>query len=218
LVILDYGILMTEPLKQPARSRPRGPSPAKTAATRQALLTAALESFLEKGFAATKMSDVAARAGAAKGTTYLHFTDKLALFGEVLRTTIGSLRGGLPMPRPRHDEPTGDFLRRSVPPILRELQASGMITVPRLVAAEGRRFPELARTYSENAIQPAMRLARLYARRAERRGEVRSDGLSRLPLLAAAPVVTATLWNGLFASGEQLDVAAVFESWIDLVF
>jgi TetR/AcrR family transcriptional regulator of autoinduction and epiphytic fitness len=93
-----------------------------------------------------------------------------------------------------------------------------MITVPLLVAAEGRRFPELARTYHENAIRPVMRIAQLYARRAERRGDVRSDGLSRLPLLAAAPVVTATLWNGLFASGEQPDVGAVFESWVGLVF
>jgi AcrR family transcriptional regulator len=209
---------MSDPQTPPVRSRPRGPSLAKTAATRQALLKAALESFLEKGFAGTKMSDVAARAGVAKGTTYLYFTDKTALFGEVLRATIGNMRGGRPAPRPRRDEPTGDFLRRLVPPILRQLQASGMIAVPRLVAAEGRRFPELARVYHDNAIQPVLRLMRLYARRAERLGEVRGNGLSRLPILAAAPVVAATLWNGLFASDEQLDVAAVFEAWLDLVF
>jgi AcrR family transcriptional regulator len=198
--------------------RRRGPSPAKTAATRQALLQAALESFLEQGFAKTRMSDVAARAGVAKGTTYLHFADKAALFGEVLRSVMSDARAGRLAPRPRPDERTGDFLRRVVLPILNDLQRSGMIAVPRLVFTEGARFPELATIYRQVAIEPVLRLVRLYARRAERRGELQGDSLSRLPILLAAPLIIATLWNGLFASDEQFDVAAVFEAWLDLVF
>jgi AcrR family transcriptional regulator len=202
----------------PPQSRRRGPSPAKTAATRKALLKAALESFLERGFAETRMSDVAARAGVAKGTTYLHFADKAALFGEVLRSVMSDARAGRSAPRPLPDERTGDFLRRVIPPILKDLQTSGMIAVPRLVVTEGARFPELASVYRQIAIEPVLRLVRLYARRAERLGEMQSDSLSRLPILLAAPVVVATLWNGLFVDDEQLDAAAVFAAWLDLVF
>ncbi len=201
--------------RQPRR---RGPSPEKTAATRRALLEAALSSFLERGYAETRMSDVAARAGVAKGTTYLYFPDKAALFGEVLRAVMGSARAGRKVPRPRLNEPTGDFLRRVALPVLRDLQASGLIAVPRLLATEGPRFPELAETYRRVAIEPVLRIIRLYARRAERRGELRREILSRLPILLAAPVVISAFWNGLFASDDQLDVAAVFEAWLDIVF
>ncbi|MBW4331951.1 TetR/AcrR family transcriptional regulator [Stakelama sp. CBK3Z-3] len=208
---------MTDPATAKGR-RARGPSPAKTAATRRALLDAALHTFLEYGFADTRMSDVAKRAGLAKGTIYRHFDDKTALFGEVLRTIMAGAAAGSALPRPRAEEHTGDFLRRAVLPMLAQLQASGMIAVPRLVAAEGPRFPELAAVYRRVAIEPVLRIIRVYARRAERRGELRSEGLSQMPILLAAPVVVATLWNGLFASDGQLEVTAVFSAWIDLVF
>ena len=64
--------------------RRRGPSPAKTAATRQALVEAGLAIFLERGYGATRMSDVAGQAGFGKGTIYLHFADKTVLFSAVL--------------------------------------------------------------------------------------------------------------------------------------
>ena len=164
------------------------------------------------------MSDVAARAGVAKGTTYLYFPDKAALFGEVLRDVMGSARKGRKVPRPRLEEPTGDFLRRVALPMLHDFQASGLIAVPRLIATEGPRFPELAETYRRVAIDPVLRIIRLYACRAERRGELKREALSRMPILLAAPVVISALWNGLFGSDEQLDVATVFEAWLDIVF
>ncbi len=201
----------------PPRRR-RGPSPAKTAATRQALVTAALATFFEKGFADTRMSDVAARAGTAKGTIYLYFTDKAALFGAVVVEVLRDARAGRSVPRPRPDEPTGAFLRRIVPPLLSELQRSGRSQVLRLVASEGTRFPELTRVYRQVAIEPVLRMIRIYARRAERRGELRPHALSDQPILMAAPAVIAMLWNGLFAGDEPLDVAAMFEAWLDLVF
>jgi AcrR family transcriptional regulator len=200
------------------KARGRGPSPAKTAATRCALAEAALATFLEHGFAATRMDDVAARAGLAKGTIYRHFTDKAALFAGVLREVVRDTRAGRPAPRPRPDESTRDFLLRIVPPVLRELQAGGRFGVLYLVVAEAPRFPELADIYRDVAIMPVLRLVRLYSARAERRGELRSDALSRLPILLAAPAVLAALWNNFFGRANPLDVATVFEAYVGLVF
>ena len=201
-----------------AARRRRGPSPAKTAATRQALVEAALRLFLERGYAATRVSDVAEAAGLAKGTVYLHFADKAALFAAALREVLRDARSGLPTPRPRFGEPTDAFLRRTMPAILRGLQASGRFGIVRLVAVEGGRDPEMAEIYRRTVIVPVLRLVRVMARRAERRGELRADALSRLPILMVAPVVLATLWNMLFVAATPLDLAEVFESYLDLLF
>lgn len=208
---------MAEP-SAPTKPRRRGLSPAKTAATRRALVDAALATFLEHGFAATRMDDVAARAGFAKGTIYLHFADKAALFGGVLRDVMLRARPSRLVRRPRPDEPTRDFLLRTVPPLLRELQASGRFGVLYLVVAEAPHFPELADVYRDVAIMPVLRLVRLYAGRAERRGELQTDALSRFPILLVAPAVLSALWNNFFGRADPFDVATVFEAYLSLIF
>ncbi len=200
------------------RKRGRGPSPAKTAATRRALVEAALGAFLEDGFEATRMGDVAARAGLAKGTAYLHFASKEALFADVLREVILDARARRPLGRPRPDEPTRDFLMRTMPPALHELQRTGRFRILYVVMTEGPRFPDLTRTYREIVIAPVLRLVRLLATRAERRGELRTDALTRLPMLLVAPAVVTALWNLVFAGDEPLDMAAVAAAYLDLVF
>ena len=198
--------------------RHRGPSPAKTAATQQALVAAGLAIFLERGYGATRMSDVAARAGLGKGTIYLHFTDKTELFRTVLGEVARRTRAGRPIPRPAPQEPTHDFLRRIAPSLLAMFGKSGLAQVILLVASEGSRLPEVANTYRQVVIDPVLRMVRLYAQRAERRGELRGGSLSGHPLLMVAPVIVMTLWNNLFAGPEPIDVVATFEAYLDLIF
>ena len=54
----------------------------------QELLAAALELFVERGYAATRLEDVATRAGVSKGTLYLYFDGKESLFKSVVRTNV----------------------------------------------------------------------------------------------------------------------------------
>src|SRR4051812_6962204 len=82
-----------------ARTRKRLPS-VKPRALRQterreAILSAALEEFSASGFAAARLDDVARRAGVAKGTIYLYFRDKEALFQELVRAMIGPVVGAI---------------------------------------------------------------------------------------------------------------------------
>jgi len=196
----------------------RGPSPAKTAATRGALIEAGLAAFLENGFSRTRLSDVAARAGLAKGTVYLHFPDKGELFAEVLRAFVRTATAGRTISRPGHQETTHQFLRRAVLPVVRELQDDDRFRVLYLVITEGVKARELAAIYRAEAIDPVLRFVRVVLRRAERRSELRSVGLAAYPQFFAAPVVLGTVWNGLFAKGDPLDVAALFEVLIDIAF
>ena len=186
--------------------------------TRRAIVVAALDTFLERGFSATRMIDVAQRAGVAKGTLYLYFADKEALFegvlGEVIAAPVASIRAVAP----DDGETVRAFLIRAVVPLMRDMEGSRRAAVVRLVLAEGARFPALAATYRRLAIEPIIALIRRLAQQAYERGEITSDALARFPMLLMAPGLMATAWNGLFGLREPVDTGAVFEAFIDLVF
>ncbi len=186
--------------------------------TRRAIVVAALDTFLERGFSATRMIDVAQRAGVAKGTLYLYFADKEALFegvlGEVIAAPVASIRAVAP----DDGETVRAFLIRAVVPLMRDMEGSRRAAVVRLVLAEGARFPALAATYRRLAIEPIIALIRRLAQQAYERGEISSDALARFPMLLMAPGLMATAWNGLFGLREPVDTGAVFEAFIDLVF
>ena len=67
----------------------------RAAERRAAILAAALDEFAARGFAATRLDDVARRAGVAKGTIYLHFADKETLFQELIRSELSPVVGAL---------------------------------------------------------------------------------------------------------------------------
>src|SRR5438874_11429308 len=76
-------------VQKPAPSaKPPSGRAARAAERRQAIIEAALDEFVARGFAATRLDDVAKRAGVAKGTIYLHFKDKESMFEELIRTAI----------------------------------------------------------------------------------------------------------------------------------
>src|SRR6267154_2022527 len=60
----------------------------RAAERREAIIEAALDEFIARGFTATRLDDVAKRAGVAKGTIYLHFKDKESMFEELIRTAV----------------------------------------------------------------------------------------------------------------------------------
>src|SRR5437588_5184906 len=87
-------------LPKPSSPKPSSPKAgsnraARAAERREAIIAAALDEFVARGFAATRLDDVASRAGVAKGTIYLHFKDKEALFQELVRTSLVPLIGRL---------------------------------------------------------------------------------------------------------------------------
>src|ERR1700731_3167491 len=70
----------------------------RAAERRAAIVEAALEEFIARGFTATRLDDVARRAGVAKGTIYLHFKDKETMFEELIRTALVPLINRLTAP------------------------------------------------------------------------------------------------------------------------
>src|SRR5450432_1747851 len=92
------GAARTSPSSKAVSPKPTSNRATRAAERRQAIVAAGLEEFIARGFAATRLDDVAKRAGVAKGTIYLHFTDKEALFQELIRTALVPLIGRLAAP------------------------------------------------------------------------------------------------------------------------
>src|SRR5579862_507626 len=116
------------------------------------ILEAALASFKERGFAATRLEDVAARAGVTKGTIYLYYPSKEELFKAVVRgellPNIERLEASLSGPGP-----VAPLLERLFTTWATEFVPSPVSVLPKLVIAEAGNFPELARFYLETVVQ-----------------------------------------------------------------
>lgn len=200
------------------RGRGRLPDPRRTAQTRDLILRSALATFLARGFEGTRMADVAAGAGLAKGTLYLHFADKEALFEFVLQQLISEPLARIRAELSPQGEGTRAKLERLFLPLLRDLESSGRATVLRLIIAEGSRFPALAAIHRRLVIEPMMALVHETVRSDVASGQTRLEPMVRFPQLMAAPVVMAAVWNGLWSGGDPIDPAAMFTAFLDLVF
>ena len=184
---------------------------------REAILAAALDEFSARGFAGTRLEDVARRAGVAKGTIYLYFRDKEALFQELVRSVIGPLIARVEASL-EIDLPARMIAERIVDMFVREVYGTRRKDVIRLIIAEGPRFPKLAEFYYREVIARIIAVVRTLLRRAAERGEIPADTLARFPQLLVAPGLMAIVWNGLFDRFEPLDVAALMRAHIDLLF
>jgi AcrR family transcriptional regulator len=198
-------------------SRTRGPSPAKTAETHGRICAAALNRFLSEGFERTRMLDVARDAGLAKGTVYLYFPTKEALFEGVLTQLLGETVARLEVSPPGPEEATGAFLKRALAPLLGDDKIQLRLSLFRLIIFEGGRFPELLAAYRRVVMEPMLAIARRLSQRARARGEIETDALVRLPMLLLAPGLVLTIWNQLFPT-EKLDPESVFHAHFDLIF
>src|SRR5262249_35189666 len=188
----------------------------KSEARRQAIVEAALDEFCSRGFAATRLDDVARRANVAKGTIYLHFRDKEALFQEIVGTMLVPVVAVLEAPPP--DVPIRRVLEGFFEMFVREIYSTRRRDVLRLVMTEGPRFPALAEFYYHHVVERAIAAMRALLSRARERGELKDDMLIRFPQLIIAPGIIAIIWSGLFDRFSPLDVAALMRAHVGALF
>ena len=169
------------------------------------ILAAALALFAERGFAATRLDDVALRAGVTKGTLYLYFPNKEELFEAVVRqAVVPSIEWGEAL-LDKPDEPAALLFER----LMRswaELALSPAGAIPKIIVSEAGNFPELARFYREEVIDRGMGLMRRVLRLGVERGEFRApDDFDNAVRCVCAPIVLAMLWRHSLGRHEQVD-------------
>src|SRR5262245_45258410 len=180
------------------------------ATRRQAIMDAALAVFAAQGFVATKLDDVAEKAGVAKGTIYLHFKDKETLFEEIVRAAVAPVIARLESVVQLPDLPTEMVLGTMFELLRTPVLGTDRKLVLRLVLTEGPRFPRIAEFYHREVISRGMRLIGGLLRRAASRGELASPGIAEYPQLVIAPLLLAVVWDSMFARIEPLDFESLF--------
>jgi AcrR family transcriptional regulator len=184
------------------------------------ILAAALALFAERGFAATRLDDVALRAGVTKGTLYLYFPNKEELFEAVVRQAlVPNLERGEAL-LDEADEPAALLLER----LMRswaELALSPAGAIPKIIISEAGNFPELARFYREEVVDRGIELMRGVLRLGVERGEFRApDDLDNAVRCICAPLLLAMLWRHSLGRQEEVgrfDPEAICETQLKLL-
>ncbi|WP_291604851.1 TetR/AcrR family transcriptional regulator [Bradyrhizobium sp.] len=181
------------------------------------MVEAALEEFIARGFAATRLDDIARRAGVAKGTIYLHFKDKESMFEELVRTVIVPLVSRLdPLPSPGVS--VRDMIEAFARTFVREVVNTRRADLVRLILAEGPRFPAIADFYYREVVSRALTRMRALIELGIARGEIREKDLARFPQIMVAPALMAVIWQSLFARHAPLDANEMLRVHLNLIF
>ena len=195
----------------------KGARAARRDERRAAILAAALEEFAARGFAATRLDDVARRAGVAKGTIYLHFRDKESLFQELVRSMLSPLVGTIEAAALR-DLPIRAVVETIVDLFVNEIYGTRRKDVIRLIIAEGSRFPKLAEFYYREVIARVLPVVRARLTLAVERGELPHNALARFPQLLVAPALVSIMWNALFGRLAPLNVRELMRAHLEVLF
>jgi AcrR family transcriptional regulator len=199
------------------QAQPRAGRKQQPQARRQAILAAALTVFAARGYEAARLDDVAAQAGVAKGTLYLYFKDKQALFEELVRGAVAPIMDRLSAAATTPDMHPTQILEMFFALFQKEVLGSNRKLVLRLIIAEGPRFPAIASFYYREVVSRGLALMRAVASKAVAQGEFSSDAAVRFPQLIVAPLLIAVIWDGLFAKIEPLDVGGLLKAHRDLL-
>ena len=135
------------------------------------LLGAALDLFVEKGFAATRAEEVAARAGVSKGTLFLYFSSKEDLFQAVVRENISGRYAEWNEEFEAFEGSSADMLRYCMQVWWERLGATKASGITKLIMSEARNFPEIAAFYHREVIEPGKQLIRRILQRGIDSGE-----------------------------------------------
>ena len=183
----------------------------------QQIVAVAFEEFAAKGFAATRLEDVAARARVSKGLPYLYFKTKEELFKAVVRSVITS-HFDLMRERMEATELSVEaFLKGPFLSFIQELVGSRRAFIARLLIAEGHKHPELTAFYFESVVSRGIETLTRLINRGIERGEFRPTRLRDFPRLLVAPVLTAIFWRALFERHHHLDTDAMLAINIELL-
>jgi AcrR family transcriptional regulator len=175
----------------PKWRRRKGERPGEILAAAQAL-------FAERGYAATRLDQIAARAGVSKGALYLYFPTKQDLFRAVVTAAAAP---NLEMARAAAERYDGDFpgfVRLFLPTLAHAAAETSLGAVAKMVIAESRNFPELAQVWHEAVASKALALVTGLIAAAQARGEVRPGDPAAFALGLVAPIVLGMIWRETF--------------------
>ena len=153
------------------------------------LLDAALDLFVDKGYAATRVEEVAARAGVSKGTLFLYFPSKQELFKAVVRQNIAGRFAEWDLELESYVGTSQDLVRYCFETWWERIGSTKASGLGKLMLSEANNFPEIAEFYRHEVVEPGHQLIRRVLQRGMDRGELRALDLEHAVYLVLAPLM-----------------------------
>jgi AcrR family transcriptional regulator len=177
------------------------------------IVAAALAVFAERGFAAARLDDIAARAGVSKAALYLYFETKEALFAAVVSEAVAPNLAPVIAAAEQYDGRFADLVRFLLPTLARVAQTAALGGVVKMVIGESRNFPELARVWHDALVGPAIGAVSAVIARCQAQGELREGDPRILALELISPMLVAVIWRETFGpiGAPTFDFEAVAE-------
>lgn len=180
-------------------------------------MQAALAEFAEKGYGATRLIDVARRAGIAKGTIYLYFDTKQALFEACIRSEVTPMIGGIAQLIDGYDGASDVLLKLIVQRAYAELVQSDARILMRIIIGEGHLFPELRKLHYDIGIGPGLGIIQKVVARGIAQGEFRENAGAEFPRLVMGPCIAAAIWQMSFDAYDPLDLDVYIAGHLDIL-
>jgi AcrR family transcriptional regulator len=205
------------PIDDIARREPRWAR--RKDARPEEITAAALEIFVERGFAGTRLEDVAARAGVSKGTLYLYFANKVDLFKAVVREGLVSPIDEMRSAVEKFDGHSFELLCGLIRGWWTRIGSTPLSGIPKLIVAEAGNFPEIARFYMAEVVEPGHAATVRIVERGIARDEFRRVDPDAAARLVAAPLLLTALWRNSLApfAGAEIDAERLLDAHLDML-
>ena len=183
------------------------------------IIDAALALFVEKGFAGTRLDDVAARAGLSKAAIYLYFEDKMALFQGVIRQAISSNLLTVEAITRAHQGPVAALIPGILDFMASRVEDTPMASIAKVVISESRAFPEIGRFYLKEVIGRGVPIFEGLIARGVESGEFRRVDPMLTVRSLIGPMLLSIIWKTVFEpiGAERLDARALARHHADLM-
>lgn len=181
------------------------------------LTAAALGLFAERGFAATRLEDVAARTGVSKATIYRYFANKEALFEAVVKEAIAPRFAEAEVLVSAFEGSTVEMLKLLLN-VMRQALTGPMPIMVKLIISESGNFPKLAQLWADLVVSRALRLIAGIVERGVERGEFRRVEPTTVAPLVAAPVILLAMYKQTLApTGLRMEEGPLLDAHLEFL-
>jgi AcrR family transcriptional regulator len=177
---------------------------------------AAFATFVEKGYAGTRVEEVAHRAGVSKGLLYLYFKTKEELFKSVVTSFVVPKLDALLVNIEQDELTAEEFLRGPFLNFARTIPGSPIGMIVRLLIAEGPKHPDLLQFYWDKVVSRGIAAIQGLVEKGVRAGEFKRSPVTEQPLLFVMPVVFSVIFRLLFAK-QGIDTDKLIDTQIKLL-
>jgi len=185
---------------------------------RVAIIQAAKNEFISKGFEAARIDEIAKKANVAKGTVYLYFPNKETLFDEMIKTVMMPLINNIRQGLDGQTQATKEVYEPVFSSLLKNMLSPEVGPVMRLMISEAIRFPKLGDFFRREMVAPMIEKQKGLLKCAAQAGKLQNPAIAEYPQLLLAPILLTVVWQGLFKQFVPDDVSEMMKLHFELMF